>query len=175
MMSPITPSSEATNIQAFSYSRDGHASSASDMTADAPVGEGIASMVPKVVPTPATETAPAGYIVDDLTRGIIFWEVKSDGEETAIESAIDDSVIGEGSESGPLEPHRSATEPTRSFRVEWLSVNRVPFYRTRGLKNAFNDGKDVKIARDGTRIEPEVGAKLTGLFRPVGGGPAMLN
>lgn len=52
----------------------------------------------------------------------------------------------------------------KPFRIEWVSTERVPFYRTRGLRNPWNSNREVKIARDGTEIEPSVGRKLTQLF-----------
>ncbi|KAE8554552.1 hypothetical protein EYB25_003091 [Talaromyces marneffei] len=52
----------------------------------------------------------------------------------------------------------------KPFRIEWISTERVPFYRTRGLRNPWNSNREVKIARDGTEIEPSVGRKLTQLF-----------
>ncbi len=52
----------------------------------------------------------------------------------------------------------------KPFSVEWESTRRVPFYFTRGLKNAWNAGREVKIARDGTEIETRVGRRLIGLF-----------
>ncbi|KAF4259710.1 hypothetical protein CNMCM8812_005760 [Aspergillus fumigatus] len=52
----------------------------------------------------------------------------------------------------------------RPFRVQWLSTARVPFHRTRGLRNPWNANREVKIARDGTEIEPSVGERLIRLF-----------
>lgn len=52
----------------------------------------------------------------------------------------------------------------RPFRIQWLSTVKVPFYRTRGLRNPWNANRGVKIARDGTEIEPRVGAQLVELF-----------
>jgi hypothetical protein len=43
-----------------------------------------ATDVPKSIPTPATEFAPKGRIIDDSARGTIFWEAEltdSEGEE----------------------------------------------------------------------------------------------
>lgn len=51
-----------------------------------------------------------------------------------------------------------------AFQVEWLSTTRVPFYKTRGIRNPLNGNREVKIARDGTRIALDVGVKLMELF-----------
>lgn len=57
-----------------------------------------------------------------------------------------------------------ASSPGNPFRIEWLSTRRVPFYRTRGLRNALNNNREVKIARDGTEVEAGVGGRLLVLF-----------
>ena len=106
---------------------------------------------PKSIRTPATETAPQGRIIDDFARGTVFWEaLLSDGD-------------------GSSSPHRgsgegSGQDPGRPFRVEWISINRLPFYRTRGLRNPWNENKEVKVARDGTELEPSVGKRLLQMF-----------
>jgi hypothetical protein len=47
-----------------------------------------------------------------------------------------------------------------SFAVEWLSTERVPFHRTRHLRNPWNHDREVKVSRDGTELEPSVGKRL---------------
>lgn len=42
--------------------------------------------------------------------------------------------------------------------------NKLPFHRTRHLRNAFNDNREVKISRDGTEVEPTTGDMLLKLF-----------
>jgi hypothetical protein len=49
-----------------------------------------------------------------------------------------------------------------------LATSRLPFYRTRGLRNPWNSNREVKIARDGTELEPGIGAKLLQLFHRPG-------
>ena len=120
--------------------------------------------LPLTIPTPPTATAPKGRIIDDSSRGTIFWE--ADNEEK------------EGSE------RRRAW---RYFRLRVCSLswcqpsnlsglwqalqdlsgsrqNDYLFYRTRGLRNPWNANREVKIARDGTEIEPSVGRRLIGMF-----------
>lgn len=108
---------------------------------------------PRSVRTPATSTAPKGRIVDDSARGTLFWEaVLSDNE-------YDDELVCAKSESGS-----NRARGGRVFEIEWLSTTRVPFYRTRGLRNPWNNNQEVKIARDGTEVEPSVGRRLLNLF-----------
>ena len=110
---------------------------------------------PQSIPTPATETAPKGRIIDDSARGTIFWEADHSDTEP-------DSPTKEGSETG------GGQHWGRQFNIEWISTARLPFFRTRGLRNPWNANREVKIARDGTELEPSVGRRLVGMFhRPV--------
>ena len=47
-----------------------------------------------------------------------------------------------------------------SFRVEWIKTERLPFTRTRHLRNPWNHEREVKVSRDGTELEPGVGQAL---------------
>jgi hypothetical protein len=107
-----------------------------------------------VTTTAATSTAPKGRIIDDSARGTIFWEVESSEEEDDVrsEKSAEEEVEAEAQSFG------------KPFRIQWLSTERVPFHRTRGLRNPWNANREVKIARDGTEIEPTVGRKLVQLF-----------
>lgn len=108
--------------------------------------------LPVRIPTPATTIAPRGHIVDDNSRGTIFWEAEYSDDE-------DDAVNSETGE----EDDTTATWG-KPFRVEWISTTSVPFYQTRGLRNTWNSNREVKIARDGTELESGVGKQLLGLF-----------
>lgn len=46
------------------------------------------------------------------------------------------------------------------FRVEWIKTTRLPFWRTRHLRNPWNHEREVKVSRDGTELEPGVGQAL---------------
>jgi hypothetical protein len=106
---------------------------------------------PRSIPTLATETAPRGRVIEDLARGTIFWEVElSDKESTLPSTELEDSNGGQ--------------DLGRPFQIEWISTARLPFYRTRGLRNPWNANKEVKIARDGTRLEPSIDRRLVQMF-----------
>jgi hypothetical protein len=136
----------------------------SDLIGSAPKPENImdAPDVPKSIPTPATEWAPKGRIIDDSARGTIFWEAELSESETEDEvvEKVDNHVDGDS----PV----VAQSWGKPFKVEWLSVNRLPFYRTRGLRNPWNANREVKIARDGTELEPSVGDRLIQMFHRLG-------
>lgn len=115
---------------------------------------------PQSIPTPATATAPKGRVIDDSARGTIFWEAElsDDDEDGSPTKEVDESLVAGEQTRG------------RQFSIEWMSTSRLPFYRTRGLRNPWNAGREVKIARDGTELEPTVGRRLVQMFhRPLPG------
>lgn len=127
---------------------------------------------PRSIPTVATEYAPKGRIIDDSARGTIFWEADLSDDEEEPEQAAVGSTDGDSSTTT-----QSWGKP---FRVEWLSTSRLPFYRTRGLRNSWNANREVKIARDGTELETNVGKRLIQMFHRIGppfnnpGGPGSM-
>ncbi|KAI1369411.1 hypothetical protein F5Y08DRAFT_325418 [Xylaria arbuscula] len=129
----------------------------------APRAQATNSMdLPKAIPTQATESCPRGRIIDDSARGTIFWEVERDEADGVSDAVSEDSETrsthdGDGAQKAWGKP----------FKLEWLSTTRLPFYKTRGLRNPWNSNREVKIARDGTELEPTVGRKLIGLFARV--------
>jgi hypothetical protein len=116
--------------------------------------------LPKAILTPATDFAPKGCIIDDSARGTIFWEAETDDVDVPAESDEQQSEHSEQEQDGSS-PTKAWGKP---FTVEWLSTNRLPFYRTRGLRNPWNSNREVKIARDGTELETSVGRRLTQMF-----------
>lgn len=122
--------------------------------------------LPLTIPTPATATAPRGHIIDDSARGTIFWEAESAllTPSSATEPASGDSGETSGEDAGQGSGVVQQTTFGKPFKITWQSTERLPFYRTRGLRNPWNANREVKIARDGTEIEPTVGRKLIGMF-----------
>jgi hypothetical protein len=118
--------------------------------------------VPKSIPTPATEWAPRGKIIDDSARGTIFWEAELSDAEVEEEAPKKDEKVVDG-DNAPV-----AQSWGKPFKIEWVSTNRLPFYRTRGLRNPWNANREVKIARDGTELEPSVGDRLVQMFHRLG-------
>ncbi|KAH7402012.1 YT521-B-like domain-containing protein [Phaeosphaeria sp. MPI-PUGE-AT-0046c] len=128
--------------------------------------------VPKSIPTPATEWAPKGKIIDDSARGTIFWEAELSEAELEDETSEKEDIQVDA------DPPAVAQSWGKPFKIEWLSTNRLPFYRTRGLRNPWNANREVKIARDGTELEPSVGDRLVQMFHRLGpsnaGGPPLM-
>ena len=140
----------------------------------APRGEAVIDDpdVPRSIPTPATEFAPRGRIVDDSARGTIFWEADPEDEDLSqiIDHEVDDpeDVIKseeKGEETDEAMLASDAQAFGKPFKIKWLATNRLPFYRTRGLRNPWNANREVKIARDGTELETSVGRRLVQMFQ----------
>lgn len=120
---------------------------------------------PQSIPTTATETAPKGRIIDDSARGTIFWEADLSDEQSEDKSPVaTDGDTGVGGQNWG-----------RQFQIEWMSTARLPFFRTRGLRNPWNANREVKIARDGTELEPSIGLRLVQMFHPPTGPAAQHN
>lgn len=136
-----------------------------EISGHVPLSTGVAN-VPVTIPTSATSTAPRGHIVDDSARGTIFWEAEHGN--TATVGGSEGTFAESGETSGDESTQKSSvTQPTtfgKPFHISWQSTERLPFYRTRGLRNPWNANREVKIARDGTELEPTIGRKLIGMF-----------
>ena len=128
--------------------------------------------MPSTIPTPATETAPQGRIVDDSARGTIFWEAEVEAESEEQPSRAERATESDDPETGSPATPQSFGKP---FKIEWLSTDRLPFYRTRGLRNPWNANREVKIARDGTELEPSVGRRLVSMFHRPQNQPSPVN
>lgn len=48
----------------------------------------------------------------------------------------------------------------RPFCVDWIRTDHLSFSRTKHLRNPWNHGREVKISRDGTELEPSIGRQL---------------
>ena len=71
------------------------------------------------------------------------------------------------SEAGTDSDHQqegAAPAQGRPFRIEWIKAQRLPFARTKHVANGFNSGREVKISRDGTEVEPSSGEQMVALF-----------
>lgn len=136
----------------------------------APIGEKVIDDpdIPRSITTTATEFAPKGRIIDDSARGTIFWEADPEDDDIA---PIIDHEVDHPEENIQAQKAEDAEDTGdvhafgKPFKIEWLATNRLPFYRTRGLRNPWNANREVKIARDGTELETSVGRRLVQMFQ----------
>lgn len=52
----------------------------------------------------------------------------------------------------------------KCFSIDWMKVETVPFFASRGVRNPWRDNKQIKVSRDGTELEPSVGRVLKALI-----------
>ncbi|CAH1106359.1 unnamed protein product [Psylliodes chrysocephalus] len=95
---------------------------------------------------------------------LLIFSVKESGKFAGFarlhgESRHDGSPI-----SWVLPPGLSAKALGGVFKVDWICRKELPFANTMHLYNPWNDGKPVKIGRDGQEIEPRVAEELCRLF-----------
>ncbi|KAJ8691693.1 hypothetical protein PTI98_011236 [Pleurotus ostreatus] len=77
-------------------------------------------------------------------------------EEVEEKGAEDDGHAAEG-QAPPADGDSAWGD---SFKVDWICTERLPFQRTRLLRNPWNHDKEIKVSRDGTELEPTVGRQL---------------
>ncbi|CAK5280906.1 unnamed protein product, partial [Mycena citricolor] len=83
--------------------------------------------------------------------------------------------VPEEKKAGPVvtEPGAATREDSlgQEFTLEWLCTERLPFTKTRHLRNPWNHDREVKVSRDGTELEPVVGQALLDEWQAVRPGP----
>ncbi|PIL22420.1 hypothetical protein GSI_15108 [Ganoderma sinense ZZ0214-1] len=157
MLQPHRILSQATmdDPQAFSY----------DYTKIRPVAPAIAG--PKQLLQPEgielDRMAPIRAIRDPNERVTEAVKAVTDGslhpvaeeDEPPHDRAAD---AGKGKEAGTAQDDGPVWG--ESFKVEWVRTERLPFTRTRHIRNPWNHDREVKVSRDGTELEPSVGQQL---------------
>ena len=119
---------------------------------------------PQVEATLATKTAPSGLITTDSYRDTVFWEAdgsdSKEGDEECSSSAEGDMPnINKLAVTDEREDNFE-----RAFPIAWMSTRPLPFRFTRNMHNPWNRNLEIKVARDGTELEPSVGARLLECF-----------
>ncbi|KAI9507624.1 YT521-B-like domain-containing protein [Russula earlei] len=82
-------------------------------------------------------------------------EVRGSAPDSALKPSAEESTKENDALEDILEQGRG-----RSFHVDWIRTERLPFFRTRHLRNPWNHGREVKVSRDGTELEPNIGREL---------------
>ncbi|KAK5328503.1 hypothetical protein LTR83_009107 [Exophiala xenobiotica] len=70
-----------------------------------------------------------------------------------------------GYQSNDNPPGSELQHISNPCQIKWLSTLNLPFDEVRGLKNPWNEGKEVHIARNVTAVESEAGATLLTRWR----------
>lgn len=95
---------------------------------------------------------------------LLIFSVKESGKFAGIARLSTESRRDVTPVSWVLPPGLSAKVLGGVFKVDWICRKELPFTSTLHLYNPWNDGKQVKIGRDGQEIEPRVAEELCRLF-----------
>lgn len=94
----------------------------------------------------STVTSLRDVLIDETAREVERMEVTQNPEDVQVAQAS----------TAERRPETWGTP----FKVQWIRTERLPFYRTRHLRNPWNHDREVKVSRDGTELEPHVGQAL---------------
>ncbi|XP_077290737.1 YTH domain containing 1 [Arctopsyche grandis] len=95
---------------------------------------------------------------------ILIFSVKESGRFAGFARLHGESRRDVPAISWVLPPGLTAKALGGIFKVDWICRKELPFSGTLHLYNPWNDGKPVKIGRDGQEIEPKVAEELCRLF-----------
>ncbi|XP_035718955.1 YTH domain-containing protein 1-like [Vespa mandarinia] len=95
---------------------------------------------------------------------LLIFSVKESGKFAGFARLSTESRRDGAPISWVLPPGLSAKALGGVFKVDWICRKELPFTATLHLYNPWNDGKQVKIGRDGQEIEPRVAEELCRLF-----------
>lgn len=95
---------------------------------------------------------------------ILIFSVKESGRFAGFARLHGESRRDVPAISWVLPPGLTAKALGGIFKVDWICRKELPFSSTLHLYNPWNDGKPVKIGRDGQEIEPKVAEELCRLF-----------
>lgn len=95
---------------------------------------------------------------------LLIFSVKESGKFAGLARMNSESRRDGQGVSWVLPPNLSAKALGGVFKVDWICRKELSFTCTGHLFNPWNEGKPVKIGRDGQEIEPKVGSELSRLF-----------
>nr|CAD7405118.1 unnamed protein product [Timema poppensis] len=95
---------------------------------------------------------------------LLIFSVKESGKFAGFARLHGESRRDVAPISWVLPPGLSAKALGGVFRVDWVCRKELAFNSTMHLYNPWNEGKPVKIGRDGQEIEPKVAEELCRLF-----------
>lgn len=108
--------------------------------------------------------AKLNQAVREARNVILVFSVKESGKFAGFARLGGESKRATTPISWVLPPGLSAKALGDVFKIDWICRKELPFSATMHLYNPWNEGKPVKIGRDGQEIEPRVGAELCRLF-----------
>ncbi|XP_040575948.1 uncharacterized protein Ythdc1 [Lepeophtheirus salmonis] len=116
--------------------------------------------------TPPANEARFNTAFAESRNVLLIYSVKESGKFTGLAR-----LSAKSRRDGPLipwvlPPGLSARALGGVFRIDWICRKDLSFQKVSHLFNPWNEGKPVKIGRDGQEIEPRVAEELCRLFSP---------
>nr|XP_045622815.1 YTH domain-containing protein 1-like [Procambarus clarkii] len=103
-------------------------------------------------------------LVKEARNVILIFSIKESGRFCGFARLAGESRRDLPPVTWVLPPGLSARALGGVFELDWISRRDLSFTKTQHLYNPWNEGKPVKIGRDGQEIEPRVAEELCRLF-----------
>ncbi|RXG70737.1 YTH domain-containing protein 1 [Armadillidium vulgare] len=114
--------------------------------------------------TPPQNEAKLNQAFKEARNVILIFSVKESGKFCGFCRLVGESRRDLPPVNWVLPAGLSARSLGGIFEVDWISRKELSFTKTQHLYNPWNEGKPVKIGRDGQEIEPKVAEELCRLF-----------
>jgi len=114
--------------------------------------------------TPPQNEQKLNRAFNEYRNVILIFSVKESGKFQGFARLSSESRHDQSPVQWILPPGLSAKALGGVFALDWVNTNELSFNKTLHLFNPLNEGKPVKIARDGQEIDSRVGEELCRLF-----------
>ncbi|KAF4533255.1 hypothetical protein B566_EDAN005171 [Ephemera danica] len=114
--------------------------------------------------TPPQNETKLNHAFRESRNVLLIFSVKESGKFAGFARLSCESRRDVPPISWVLPPGLSARALGGVFKVDWICRKELQFTKTQHLYNPWNEGKPVKIGRDGQEIEPKVAEELCRLF-----------
>ena len=115
--------------------------------------------------TPPQNEQKLNRAFNEYRNVILIFSVKESGKFQGFARLSSESKHNKSPVQWLLPPGLSAKALGGVFSLDWVNANELSFTKTLHLFNPLNEGKPVKIARDGQEIDSRVGEELCRLFQ----------
>jgi len=114
--------------------------------------------------TPPANESRFNKAFEDARNVLLIFSVKESGKFSGFARLSTESRRDGPQVSWVLPPGLSARALGGVFKIDWVCRKDLSFQKVQHLYNPWNEGKPVKIGRDGQEIEPRVAEELCRLF-----------
>jgi len=114
--------------------------------------------------TPPTNESRLNKAFEESRNVLLIFSIKESGKFSGFARLATESRHDVPQVSWVLPPGLSARALGGVLKIDWICRKDLPFQKVQHLYNPWNDGKPIKIGRDGQEIEPKVAEELCRLF-----------